>query len=888
MDLLAADALGADEVLSQLDTRIGGLTSSEARDRLVTFGPNALRSHGARPWTVLTRQLHNPLLLLLVGAALVAAVTGDRIDAGVIGVIVALSVGLGFFNEYRSEKAVEALHGQIHHDATVLRDGRPVLVDVVQLVPGDVVMLKVGDVVPADLRLAVATELECDEGVLTGESMPAVKQIDAVTGTHGAQELASCAFMGTIVRAGAGTGVVVQTGAATAFGQIAVGLGQNQAQTAFQIGLRRFSVMLVRVAGLLTVGIFVVNLLLHRPFLEALLFSLAIAIGLTPQLLPAIVTVSLSTGTRRLAAKKVLVKRLVAIEDLGNVTTLFTDKTGTLTEGTITFDRAFGPHGEPDDRALLLGLLCNEAVVAEGVAVSGNQLDMALWEAAGPNRVKTGSWSRVGMAPFDHERRLASVVVVDPDGGPLLITKGEPEAILSRCLDVPSEAQSFLDGLFDAGARVIAVATRPAESVTAPTPADEARLRFAGFLAFVDQPKASAATSLRRLAALGVVTKVITGDSERVARKVCADLGMDTTTVLIGSQVDAMDDDALTAAISTTFVFARMTPEQKSRIIQVAHDEGGDIAFLGDGVNDAVALHHADVGISVDTATDVAKDAADILLLDKDLGVLADGIHEGRRIFANTMKYVLMATSSNFGNMFSAAGASLFLQYLPMLPSQLLLNNLLYDAGQMTIPTDNVDREMLTRPSQWDIAFIRRFMSVFGPISSIFDFATFGVLLWVLNATQDEFRSGWFVESLATQTLVIFIIRTRRIPFFRSRPSTPLLVAICTTVAVGAVLPFSPVASVLGFTALPVEFLGLLVVLVAVYLTLAELGKHWFYASLARAGAKPVQPLAHRRDRHTRHIHRRAARFTQLGTVPKRTGRPRRARGPRKKQPSSR
>ncbi|MGV8977825.1 MAG: magnesium-translocating P-type ATPase [Cellulomonas sp.] len=888
MDLLAADALGADEVLGQLDTRIGGLTSTEARDRLVTFGPNALRSHGARPWTVLARQLHNPLLVLLVGAALVSAVTGDRIDAGVIGVIVALSVGLGFFNEYRSEKAVEALHGQIHHDATVLRDGRPVLVDVVQLVPGDVVMVKVGDVVPADLRLAVATELECDEGVLTGESMPAVKQIEAVTGTHGAQDLASCAFMGTIVRAGAGTGVVVQTGRATAFGQIAVGLGQDQAQTAFQLGLRRFSVMLVRVAGVLTVGIFVVNLLLHRPFLEALLFSLAIAIGLTPQLLPAIVTVSLSTGTRRLAAKKVLVKRLVAIEDLGNVTTLFTDKTGTLTEGTITFDRALGPHGEQDDRSLLLGLLCNEAVVADGVAVSGNQLDMALWEAAGTNRDAAGSWSRVGMAPFDHQRRLASVVVVDPDGGPLLITKGEPEAILSRCLDAPGEAQSVLDGLFDAGARVIAVATRPAGSVTAPKPADEAGLDFAGFLVFIDQPKTSAATSLRRLADLGVVTKVITGDSERVARKVCSDLGMDTTHVLIGSQVEAMDDVALTLAISTTFVFARMTPEQKSRIIQVAHNEGGDIAFLGDGVNDAVALHHADVGISVDTATDVAKDAADILLLDKDLGVLADGIHEGRRIFANTMKYVLMATSSNFGNMFSAAGASLFLPYLPMLPSQLLLNNLLYDAGQMTIPTDNVDGEMLTRPSQWDIAFIRRFMSVFGPISSIFDFATFGILLWVLNATQDEFRSGWFVESLATQTLVIFIIRTRRIPFFKSRPSTPLLIAICATVAVGAVLPFSPVASVLGFTALPVEFLGLLVVLVAIYLALAELGKHWFYACVARSGAKPAQPLARRRDQHIRRIHRRAARFTQIGTLPGGTRHPSRIRRPRTRQPSRR
>jgi Mg2+-importing ATPase len=867
IDLATAAELPVDVVLERIGSTPEGLSEGDASTRLKRFGPNMLRSHGARPMQVLVRQGRNPLLLLLLGAAVVSAVTGDAIDAGIIAIIVTMSVGLGFFNEFRSEQAVEALHDQISHRATVVRGGTPALVDVVELVPGDVVSVRVGDVIPADLRLLDAVGLECDEAVLTGESAPATKTVDPTPQGHAPQELTSCAFMGTVVVQGAGRGVVVQTGAATAFGRIAVGLGERQAQTAFQVGLSRFSSLLVRVAGVLTMTIFVTNLVLHRPFIEALLFSLAIAIGLTPQLLPAIVTVSLSTGTRHLAAKRVLVKRLVAIEDLGNVSTLFTDKTGTLTEGRITFDRALGADGGSADRPLLLGLLCNEATLAGGSAVSGNQLDVALWEGAGAIGDLARSWRRLGLAPFDHDRRLASTVVQGPDGSSVLVTKGEPERLLDRCVDVGADVHGLLDALFDTGARVIGVATKPAGDITVPTTRDEHELTFEGFLVFVDRPKADAGASLRRLGDLGVATKVITGDNERVARKVCGDLGIDTTTVLSGAEIDALSDAELAAAIVHTDVFARTAPEQKARIIRAARAGGQDVAFLGDGVNDAVALHHADVGISVDTATDVAKDAADVLLLDKDLGVLADGIEEGRGIFANTIKYVLMATSSNFGNMFSAAGASLFLPFLPMLPSQLLLNNLLYDIGQMTIPTDHVDEEMLARPSQWDIAFIRRFMAFFGPISSIFDFATFAILLGVLHATRDEFRSGWFVESLATQTLVIFVIRTRRVPFLRSRPSTPLLIAIVSSAAVGAILPFSPVAELLGFTALPPVFFGLLVALVGAYLTLAELGKRWFYASIARAAARPREPVAARRTRRERRIHRRAARFSRSGVA---------------------
>ncbi len=857
VELASAAAQTAADAMAALATRATGLTDHEVAVRRQQFGANALRSHGARPGQVLVRQLRNPLLLLLLAAALISGGTGNHADALIITVIVALSVGLGFFNEYRSEQAVEELHSKIHHNATVVRDAKPTLIDVADLVPGDIVALKLGDIVPADVRLLSAHELACDEAILTGESFPALKTSEPADDEN---QWASCALMGTIVSQGSGSGVVVQTGAATAFGRIAVGLGERHAQTSFQIGLQQFSMFLVKVAGVLTAAIFVINVVLHKPILDALLFSLAIAIGLTPQLLPAIVTVSLARGTRRLAAKKVLVKRLVAIEDLGNITTLFTDKTGTLTEGRITFERSLNPDGVDDARVHLLGLVCNEATVTDDKAVSGNQLDVALWDSAAALTSDALAWVQQDAAPFDHERRLASVIAVAPDGSHLLVAKGEPEGILDRCPDATLAARAFLDLLFDAGSRVIAVATKPVPVATTCSPALEYGLHLEGFLVFADRPKIDAGPSIRRLAELGVVTKVITGDSERVARKVCGDLGIDTSSVLVGSRLAPMSDDELMLAITTTSVFARIDPDQKSRIIRMARQAGEDVAFLGDGVNDAVAMHHADVGISVDTATDVAKDAADILLLDKDLGVLADGIQEGRCIFANTIKYVLMATSSNFGNMFSAAGASMFLSFLPMLPSQILLNNLLYDVGQMTIPTDNVDNEMLSRPSQWDLHFIRRFMGFFGPMSSIFDFATFFILLHFLHAKSHEFRTGWFVESLATQTLVIFIIRTRRVPFFRSRPSTPLLVAIISCVAVGAVLPFTPLAKPLGFTSLPISFFLVLLGLIGTYLALAELSKRWFYASLDARAAR-VQPVG-RRPHIARRAHKRAARFT--------------------------
>jgi Mg2+-importing ATPase len=705
LDLAAAARHPVSAVLQELGSTQAGLTSDQAVSRQRTVGRNVLASHEVTALGVLGRQLHNPLLLLLLPAAGVSAATGDPTDGAIIAAIVVLSVGLGFINEYRSELAVAALHANVRHQALVWRDASQQRLDVRDLVPGDVVALRVGDLVPADLRLLEANQLECDEAILTGEPVPAAKTAAPVPAGDSAVDLPSCAFMGTVVHQGVGRGVAVATGSSTAFGKIAVGLGERQAETAFQAGLRGFSKLLVRVAAVLTTSIFVINVALSRPLLDALLFSLAIAIGITPQLLPAIVSVSLSTGSRELARRRVLVKRLVTIEDLGNIELLFTDKTGTLTEGAITFDQALDPAGQPATWPLVLGLVCNEATITQQGPVGGNALDVALWSAPAAQPLAAdatsgpGAYQRLGLAPFDHDRQLASVAVRTTGGTTLLVTKGAPEAVLARCLDVPADAQATVARLFADGARVVAVATRDAPGLTTPRPADEHDLYLTGFLTFIDRPKADAGASIAKLGGLGVAVKVITGDNGTVAGMVCRDIGLDVEQVRTGAELERLDDDSLAAAIGHTTVFARVSPDQKSRIIKVARRTGVDVAFLGDGVNDAVALHAADVGISVESATDVAKDAADIVLLDKDLGVLADGVTEGRRIFANTLKYVLMATSSNFGNMFSAAGASLFLSFLPMLPSQILLNNLLYDAGQLAIPTDRV-RPRGARPTR--------------------------------------------------------------------------------------------------------------------------------------------------------------------------------------------
>ncbi|HVN13587.1 MAG TPA: magnesium-translocating P-type ATPase [Kineosporiaceae bacterium] len=870
MDIATAAAQAPDEVLHALGSGAGGLTDDEARRRLADAGPNVLRVHRARALPVLWRQLKSPLLLLLAVTAALSGILGDRTDAIIIGVILLASVGLGFINEYRAERSAAALHEQVRHRAIVVRGGRAREVDVADLVPGDVIDLHLGEVVPADVRLLDTAGLACDESVLTGESLPAEKQAAAVPAGTGLGDLTSCALMGTVVQAGSARAVVVATGTRAAFGRIAADLGDHEPETAFQAGLRRFSMLLVQVAAVLTVVVFVINVARHQPVLDALMFSLAIAIGISPQLLPAIVSTSLSAGSRALARRHVLVKRLVCIEDLGDIDVLLTDKTGTLTEGRIAFMRSIGADGSQDAAPAVLGLVASEVTAgSDGAVASGNPLDAALWAGvtAPAERDAAAAYRRLSVLPFDHDRRLVTVLVDSPSGERLLVTKGAPESVFQRAKTVPDAVRAAADREFSAGNRVVAVATRPVPDATAVGPDDERDLEVRGLLVFLDPAKPSARAALARLADLGIAVKVVTGDNAAVAARVCTELGLTlgSGSVLSGQDIDAADDDALAGLVREARVFARVSPEHKARIVRAERRGGAVVSFLGDGVNDALALHAADVGISVDSGTDVAKDAADVILLEKDLDVLADGVSEGRRIFANTIKYVMMGTSSNLGNMISAAGASAFLTFLPMLPSQILLNNLLYDTSQLTIPTDEVDEEQLRRPSHWDISAIRRFMVVFGPISSIFDILTFIVMLRVFDASPPLFRSGWFVESLATQCMVIFAIRTRRVPFWRSRPSLPLALSAIGVALVGAIIPATPLAGPLGFAPLPGSFYALVVGFVAAYLSIIELAKTWYYRTVPVAGRAPVTPPAQRLARpartRVRRVHRRASRF---------------------------
>jgi Mg2+-importing ATPase len=848
------------DVLRWLDTTAEGLSGAEAAARLLRYGPNSVRTHRVSAIAVLGRQLRSAVLGLLAATAVVSFFLGDSKQAIIIGVILAASIGLGFVNEYRAERASAALHSGVHHTAVVHRDGRFVKVDVNGLVPGDVIRLTLGEAVPADVRLIDVNGLECNESILSGESAASEKSLQSVNTGAGLTDSTDLAFMGTIVSAGDGLGVVYATGANTEFGRIAAGLGERQPETEFQAGLRQFSYLLLWVATILTVLIVVINLLLRRSVIDSVLFALAIAVGITPQLLPAVVSTSLATGSRRLARLKVLVKRLVCIEDLGDIDILVTDKTGTLTEGRISLVDAVDPTGTHDDAVLRVSLLATDVDPASG-GVSANAMDAALWESPAAARLVTATVHRVATLPFDHVRRATSALL-DDDGRRFLVVKGAPEQVMAKCAAVPDAAQRTLIALFTSGRRVVAVASKPAPELTVLTADDECGLVLDGFLVFADEPKAAARDSLAQLAALGIELKVATGDNPKVAEKVCTDLGLPSKGTIVGAEMETLDDAGFDEAAQNHTIFARISPEQKARLIVSLRRTGRSVAFLGDGVNDALALHAADVGISVDTATDVAKDAADVVLLEKDLGVLAAGVAEGRRIFANTIKYVLMGTSSNFGNMFSAAAASAVLTFLPMLPSQILLNNLLYDSSQLAIPTDRVDGEQLLAPSHWNIAFIRRFMLTFGPISSLFDFLTFGLMLGVLHAGPVEFRTGWFVESLATQTLIIFAIRTRRVPFFRSRPGLVLTLAALAVVAIGVLITVSPLAHNLGFTPLPWLFFTALVVFTIAYLVLVEVTKSVFYADPMHLAGHP-----HRTRDRVHRIQRRAARFSHGGKI---------------------
>lgn len=851
-----AEAPAAD-VLALLGSSVDGLSTAEAQARMARLGRNIVRTHRVSAAAVLRRQFSNAVLGLLAVTAALSYFLGDSTQAVIIGIILALSMGLGFVNEYRAERAAAALHSEIRHTAVARRDGRFGRVDVSELVPGDVIRLSIGELVPADVRLLEVSGLECNESILTGESTASEKSSEPATSANVSGAADDLAFMGTVVSAGEATAVVFATGADAEFGRIAVGLGERQPETAFQKGLRRFSYLLLRVALTLTAVIIVTNLLLGRPLIDAALFGLAIAVGITPQLLPAIVSTSLATGSRRLARMKVLVKRLVCIEDLGDIDILITDKTGTLTDGQVDFLGAVTPSGNDSPAVLRTGLLATDVDPTLGGA-STNDLDAALWSGRRP---LTGV-SRLATLPFDHVRRATSALV-DDGGERILVVKGAPEQVIACCDDVPPDAQRTLAALFADGRRVVAVASRSAAGTTSLSAMDETGLTLRGFLIFADNPKPQTRDSLARLAALGIEVKIATGDNPHVAEKVCTEVGLPSRGTITGAELSRLDDSELDAAARDHTIFARISPTQKARIVSSLRRTGRSVGFLGDGVNDALALHAADVGISVDTATDVAKDAADVVLLEKDLGVLAAGVAEGRRIFANTIKYVLMGTSSNFGNMFSAAAASAVLPFLPMLPGQILLNNLLYDSSQLAIPADRVDADQLHAPAHWNIAFIRRFMLTFGPVSSLFDFLTFGLLLGVLNAGPAEFRTGWFIESLATQTLIIFAIRTRTVPFVRSRPAGLLVVTTMLAIGAGVVLTVSPFAERLGFVPLPWQFFAALTALTIGYLVLVDITKAMFHAEPPHLEDQP-----HRTRGHAHRVHRRAARFSHTDRLP--------------------
>lgn len=824
-----------DELLRSLDSTLAGLSTAAAAAKLDTLGPNRINvTAPKRLITAFLARFRNPLILVLLGAAAVSAFTGDVPSFVVITLIVAMSVVLDVVQEHRAENAAERLRDQVSLSATTLRDGRPQDISAASVVPGDVILLTAGDLVPADCRLIESRDLYANEALLTGEPYPAEKEVNAETAPQKAAAFPrNLVFMGTSIVSGTAKALVFATGRNAQLGSIAQSLQKAPPPTAFAMGIRDFGMMIVRLTVLLVFFTLLVNLLFHRPVLESFLFALALAVGLTPELLPMVVSVTLAHGALRMSRKSVIVKRLSAIHDLGGMDVLCSDKTGTLTEARIKLVRKVDLNGRESAAVLRLGQI--NAAFETGLK---SPLDDAILDDPSPD---LSTWRKIDEVPFDFERRRVSVLV-EGDGRRLLVVKGAPEDVLLLAADyerpdlspapIDAAARAAAAATFDAlgaeGFRVLGVAWKTVEmDRRQANVGDEAGLTFAGFLAFLDPPKAHAQEALGALAELGISVKVVTGDNEQVTRHVCRELGLAITGTLTGPALDTLNDEALAARLDSISLFCRVTPAQKSRVIRALRRKGHVVGYLGDGINDAPSLHAADIGFSVDTAVDVAKEAACMILLRKDLDVLAEGVREGRRTFANILKYIMMGTSSNFGNMFSMAGGVLLLPFLPMLPIQILLNNLLYDLSETAIPLDRVDDAMMARPRRWDLTVVRKFMFVLGPLSSVFDFIVFGLLLRVFRVDEALFHTSWFVESLATQVLVIFIIRTKH-PF-RNRPH-PLLVASSLSAFVVAVgIPYSPVASWLGFVPVPASVLGALATVAVAYLGTVYLVNRWFF-----------------------------------------------------------
>jgi Mg2+-importing ATPase len=791
-----------------------GLDSSEARARLLRCGPNEPATKHRSPLVQLLPMLGNPLALVLLFAAGLSALLGETVDATIIAVLVAFSVVINMVQTWRSQKAAEKLRERVAPTATVQRDGQWVELPRRELVPGDLVRLSAGDLVPADARLLEARDLHVHEAALTGESLPVEKRAGGVEGETGSK-----VWLGTSIVSGTATAVVTATGSSTEFGDVVARLGTRPPENEFERGLRRFGLLITRTVLVLVLVLLAASLAMHRPPFESLLFAVALAVGLTPEFLPMITTVTLAQGASRMADQHVIVKHLAAIQNLGSIDVLCSDKTGTLTVGEMSLEDSYGADGERNPRPLALARLNSR--FETGIR---SPLDAAVLAASKPD--DDAGWRKLDEIPFDFERRRLSIVAERGDDR-LLVTKGAPDGICALCAGTDQDHEfwrAWIARAGERGLRLLAVATRRVEGESAWTAQDERDLTLEGFLSFSDPPLFEAKATVEAMQRDGVEVKVLTGDDASVARHVVLSVGLDAGKVLTGAEIDHMTDAALAQVAENTTVFARTTPAHKTRILLALKQRGHVVGFMGDGINDAPSLHAADVGIAAPHAVDVAREAADILLTERGLGVLHGGILAGRRASGNVMKYLLMGTSSNFGNMLSMAAASLLLPFLPMLPTQILLNNMLYDVSQITIPTDAVDKSWLREPHRSDINLVRRFMILIGPISSAFDFLTFWVLLHLFHADQALFHTGWFVESLCTQTLVLFVIRTNERPW-RSRPSLPLAVSVLVIVALGFVLPVTPLARLLGFVPLPPTYLAFVALATVAYLGVVEVAK---------------------------------------------------------------
>ncbi|HSB05676.1 MAG TPA: magnesium-translocating P-type ATPase [Thermodesulfobacteriota bacterium] len=826
-------SVASSELLQQLQTSPQGLMSDEVQQRLLGYGSNLLKpKKKSDALTLLLAQFKSPIILILIFAAGLSLFLHNPIDATIILAIVLVSGFLGFWQERGAVNAVAKLYAIVQIRATVVRNGESKEIPIEEVVPGDLVLFKASDVIPGDCLLLESKDLFVDEAALTGETYPVEKSIGILPPETPLSQRTNSLFMGTHVVSGSARAVVIRTGKETEFGKVSERLKLRPPETEFERGVRRFGFLLMEITLVLVIAIFAINVYFVRPVLDSFLFALALAVGLTPQLLPAIISINLAHGAKRMALNKVIVKRLASIENFGSMDVLCSDKTGTLTEGVVKLHSALNVDGHENDKVLLYAFL--NASYETGFV---NPIDEAIRKH---RPLDLSGYKKLDEVPYDFIRKRLSILISKGDSH-LMVTKGALSNVLAVCssaemdegrivdiVTVKDRVQQHFEEFSRKGFRTLGVAYRDVVSDTVITREQEANMTFLGFLILFDPPKPGIIETIRELKHLGVSLKIITGDNRLLAGNVSEQVELLNPQILTGEDLHQMSDEALLTRVNEVDVFAEVEPNHKERIILALKKAGHVVGYMGDGINDASALHTADVGISVDSAVDVAKEAADIVLLEKDLRVLVQGVREGRRTFANTLKYVFMASSANFGNMFSMAGASLFLSFLPLLPKQILLTNLLTDFPEMTIAMDRVDRELVEKPRRWNIQFIRNFMLTFGILSSVFDYLTFGVLLLILHATTDQFRTGWFLESVISASVTVLVIRTRK-PFFRSKPGKYLLIATLLIVVVTILFPFTPLAELLGFQPLPVTTLLVIGMIVVLYMVAAEVAKRSFY-----------------------------------------------------------